>query len=233
MADVDARAVLSLLRRGVMFEVRLYLSLFRWVTRRPVTPSPQVHAFGYTRDVTPLLWLWIFASAIEIPFLHLLIPWPTVRIVALVLGGWGVAWMIGFLATLKVHPHLLSDYALRVRSGHSTDITIPFEAIATIAVQRRDLPSSSRTLQPRETSSGMDLQVSVSGQVNVHVVLRQPTTVPTPKGSMEITELSFLADDAQALVSRARSRLSAGVQAEGADDASRRRAVTRPFRSAL
>ena len=60
------------------------------------------------------------------------------------------------------------------------------------------------TLQPRETESGLDLQVGVSGQVNVHARLRRPTVVTTAKGPMEVVELSFFADDPQTPVSHAR-----------------------------
>src|SRR5215207_11759459 len=62
MAEGDRRSVFSLARRAVMFELRLYRSLYRWVTRRPVVPSPDVEAVGYSRAVTPVMLLWIFAS---------------------------------------------------------------------------------------------------------------------------------------------------------------------------
>jgi len=197
----------ALVRRAVVFELDLYRSLLRWATRRPDVSYPGVEVFGYAQAVTPVLWLWIFASACEIPLLHLLVPWHTVQVVALVLGAWGLLWMVGLLASVTVYPHLLSSSALRVRHGASIDITIGWDAIATIATQRRDLPSSVRTLQPSATGTGTNLQVGVSGQVNVHAVLREPTTVPTPKGSQRITELSFWADDPRALVTRARRDL--------------------------
>jgi hypothetical protein len=38
----------------------------------------------------------------------------------------------------------------------------------------------------------------------VHARLRRPTVVTTAKGPMEIVELSFFADDPQALVAHAR-----------------------------
>ena len=209
MADVDRRSVSSLARGAVMFELRLYRSLFRWVTRRPVAPSPDIEAVGYSQTVTPIMLLWIFASAVEMVVVHLLIPWQTVRIILLIISAWGLIWMIGFLASLRVHPHLLSDTTLRIRHGATVDIAVPWDAIATIVNQRRDLPSSMRTLQFKETKSGTDLQVGVSGEVNVHAVLRHPMTVPTPKGDKEITELSFWVDDPKSFVGRARQATKA------------------------
>jgi hypothetical protein len=64
------------------------------------------------------------------------------------------------------------------------------------------------TLQPRDTEDGADLQVGVSGQVNVHARLRRPTMVTTGKGPMEIVGLSFFADDPRALVAHARAVLA-------------------------
>jgi hypothetical protein len=204
MAEVDRRSVFSLARGAVMFELRLYRSLYRWVTRRPVAPSADVEAVGYSQTVTPIMLLWIFASAIEMVAVHLLIPWQTVRIILLIISAWGLIWMVGFLASLKVYPHLLSESILRIRHGATVDIVIPLDAIASIRAQRRDLPSSIRTLQFRETKTGTDLQVGVSGEINVHAVLRHPLTVPTPKGDREITEVSFWVDDPHAFVARVR-----------------------------
>lgn len=204
-----ARRLLRLLRRAVLFELRLYRALLRWVTFRPDVPRSGAEAFGYSREVTPLLLVWIFASAIEIPFFHVLIPWHTVRVVGLVVSVWGLLWMLGFLAGFKVYPHLLTAAALRVRSGASVDIPIPWEAIDSLTVGRRDLASSSRTLQRRQTDDGVALQVATSGQVNVHAVLRSPRMVATPHGSEEIAALSFWADEPRDLVARGRELMAA------------------------
>lgn len=205
------RSALSLVRQGVAFELAIYRSLYRWVARRPVLTRPGQKPFGYAQAVTPVLWLWIFASAMEIPLFHLLLPWQTAQVISLVLGAWGLLWMLGYMAGLRVYPHLLDDQVLRVRNGARIDVPIPLEAIASIKATRRDLPSSMRSLQPRETPDGTDLQVGVSGQVNVHVVLRRPLTVPTPKEPMEITEISFLVDDPRAFVARTRQLLTSDV----------------------
>ena len=196
-------SLFTLARKAVMFELRLYRSLFRWVTRRPYVPKSGVETFTYAQTVSMVMWLWIFASAVEVVVAHLLVPWPAARITLLMLGVWGLVWMVGFLASLKIYPHLLSDTGLRVRHGATVDISVPWEAISSLSVHRRDLPSTIRTLQPRETDRGTNLQVGVSGEVNVHAALREPTTVRTPKGDFDISELSFFADEPRPLVARA------------------------------
>lgn len=202
-----------LLKKAVVFELRLYRSLLRWILRRPHVPDGTTPV-GYSRQVTPVMWLWIFGSAAELPLVHVLVPWEGVRIALLAVGVWGLVWMIGLLASLKVYPHLIGDDALRVRHGASVDIAVPWTDISSVAVHRRDLPSSARTLQPSESEHGTDLAVAVSGQVNVQLLLRTPITVPTGKGDLEVTRLGFLTDEPQDMAKRLRQHLATGTTAD-------------------
>lgn len=207
MPDLGPRTLWRLAKRAVLFELSLYRSLARWLMRRHDVRYDGARPVTYAKTVTPVMWLWIFASAVEVPLVHLLIPWDTVRIVVLVLSIWGLLWMVGLLASLTVYPHLLTPTGMRVRNGASTDITLPWSTVAAASYQRRDLDSTIRALQPRETEAGTDLQVAVSGQVNVHLRLHRPTVVAIPKGEMEIVELSLFADDPRALVAAAREQI--------------------------
>lgn len=207
MPDLSPARIVALAKHAVVFELRLYRSLLRWLIRRPDHGGPEDVPFTYAKTVTPVMWLWIFASAAEVPLMHLLVPWDSVRIALLAVGVWGLVWMVGLLASLYVYPHLLGPTTLRVRYGASHSITLPWDAIASMTHKQRDLDSTVWTLQPRETDDGVDLQVGVSGQVNVHARLRRPTIVSTAKGEMEIAELSFFADDPRAFVTRARTML--------------------------
>lgn len=207
MPDVRPARLLALAKHAVVFEARLYRSLFRWMVRQPDLGGLSDQPVSYARTVTPVMWLWIFASAVEILVVHLLVPWDGVRVALLAVGVWGLLWMVGLLASLSVHPHLFGAQTLLVRYGASHRITVPWDAVASVAHQERSLDSSVWTLQPRETERGVDLQVAVSGLVNVHAHLRAPTRVSTAKGEMEISELSFFADDPRAAVARARKLL--------------------------
>lgn len=188
------RQVGALVRHAVVFEINIYKSLLRWVLRRPSVP-PGSAPVGYARMVTPVLALWIFGSAVEVPVVHVLVPWHGVRITLLVLGVWSLMWMVGFLAGLRSYPHLLQPDTLRIRNGPVHDIAIPFAEIARVTVGEKSLPSSMWVLQPEPTDDGIHLNVTVSGQVNVHVVLRRPLPVATRKGRMTITAVSFWADE--------------------------------------
>jgi hypothetical protein len=211
MPDLSPARLWALAKHAVVFEIRLYRSLARWLVRRPEHGAPADVPVTYARTVTPVMWLWIFASAAEIPLAHVLVPWEGVRIALLVVGVWGLVWMVGLLASLYVYPHLLGPDRLRARHGASHAIDLPWEAVASVTSKAEDLDSTVWTLQPRETEDGVDLQLGVSGQVNVHLRLKRPTVVATAKGQQEIVELSLFADEPRSFVQRARELI--GLQA--------------------
>lgn len=193
--------------RGVRYELSLYRSLLRWVARRPSVPAGS-RPVGYARLVSPLLWLWIFGSAVEIPVAHVLLPWESVRGVVLVLGVWGLMWMLGMLASLRVHPHLLTDDGIRVRHGALIDVAVPWAEVERADAVSRDLPSSLWTLQQEVEDDGVHLHVAVSGSTNVRLVLRRPVTVRTPRGPLDVVRLSLLADEPRELVAEVRRRVA-------------------------
>jgi len=147
----------------------------------------------------------IFVSLLELPVVHLLLPWDTVRLVALVLSVWGLLWMVGFLASMKVFPHLLDDDGLRVRHGTTVDVRIPWEAIASVTSRRGSVPAR-KTVSVERSDDGIVLNVAVLKQTKVDVVLHQPTRVD-PDGTEEMTAVRFYVDNPRALVAAARERL--------------------------
>jgi hypothetical protein len=199
------RRIGRLAKRAITFELGIWLSLYRWIARRPRV-RPGAHGFGYSTAVQPIIWVFIVVSAIEVVVVHSLLPWPVVRMVALIIGAWGLTWMVGLLASVKVNVHELSAAGLRVRYGSNVDVTVPWDAVASVRPHRQDLPSS-RTVQLDETDGGTVLKVGVSSQTNVRVALREPVTVRLPKGEQQIVELRCYADDPSAFVSCARMYL--------------------------
>ena len=198
------KTVIVLVRRAVAFELTQYRSLFRWILRRPDVPSDAV-AFSYIGAVATLLWAFIAVSAVELVVLHVLLPWETVRVIADVLSIWGLVWMIGFMASFRVHPHLVSEYGLRVRHGAATDITVPWDVIATVGLRERSRDKS-RALQLDRREEGAVLNVVIGSRTNVILTLHHPLAVALPTGEESVTELRLYADDARGLVSRVRGR---------------------------
>jgi hypothetical protein len=89
----------------------------------------------------------------------------------------------------------------------ATPVSASHGIVMSIAVRHRDLPSS-RTVQISGADSGTVVHVGISSQTNVDVALRDPVTVPLPKGTESITALRFYADDARALMASARQHLT-------------------------
>ena len=205
----DFRALRQLPRRALLFELSLYRSLFTWVLRRPVTTTVEEVPVGYSQLVAPVMWLWIFGSAVEVVVVHVLLPWDSVRTAALVVGVWGLLWMVGLLASMRAYPHLLAPEYVRVRQGPRVDLRVPWTEVQTVVARRRELPSSIRAVQVQEVDGRTDLHVAVGGETNVSLVLRRPLGLRTPGGVVTADQVSLLVDDPRAFVAQARERLTA------------------------
>ncbi len=195
--------VIAGLTFAVRYEARLWWSLVRWVLRRPVGVGPGGVAFGYAGAVTPLLVVFIGVSAVEIPILHLMLPWQTARYIALALGAYGLLWMIGLLAAVRVHPHVVEPDGLRIGNGMSTGFRIPWDAVDRVRVRRRSVPPGGET-QALPEKHGTVLVLGVGGQTSVDLTLRAPRTVPVRRTKGEpVIELRIHADDPEGLVAAA------------------------------
>lgn len=205
----------SLVRRAWAYELGMWRSLFAWLLRRPAVRSPGAEAFGYLGPVRPMLTVLIVLSAVEIPILDLIlsrtVPWRPVRYLALVLGGYGLLWMIGLFAAMRVNPHVVDDSGLRIRSGTTVDLTVPWEAVQAVQSRYRSLDSS-RTVQVEHAGPAAVLSVATAGQTSVDVTLHQPTVIALPNGAREpVTAVRFYADDSDSLAASARRRLTAAL----------------------
>ena len=171
-----------------------------------------MEAFAYSRDLTPLLLAFILLSAIELPVVGLLLPWATARLIVLILSVWSLLWTIGFLASMRVHPHLLDDDGVRIRHGASTDIRIPSQAIASVAAKKERF---AERIHIDERDEGRILNVTVFKQTNVTIALQRPTAIQLGDEVHEITQAQLYADDASGLVTTVRSRLESQRPAGG------------------
>lgn len=183
----------------VRLEIGIWRSLAHWTTRRVPGRGPEVQAFPYAREVTPILLAFIWGSMLEIVIVHLLLPWETPRLIALAIGIWGLLWMAGLLASMRVFQHLVGPSCLRIRSGTTVDVQIPWDIVERIGVQRGRAP--------KEPEPGVAC-IDQMSQTRVTVHLRRPVSV---KGR-EVREVRFNADDPQALVTAARASAGAPVR---------------------
>ncbi len=183
-----------------------WVNLARWITRRPAVPDG-AEGFPYAAAMNPVLIAFIAVSAIEIPVAHLLIPWTWLQIIVLIIGIWGLGWMVGLLATVQLHPHLADGTGIRIRNANRADLAIPWEAVASVGQRLRSLDSG-KTLQLEETRGGTAVIVCVTSQTNVELRLDRPVIFELPQGPVEAIEVRCYADDPAALAAAIRARIT-------------------------
>ena len=203
--------VRSMLRRALHAEVRVYSSIGRAIGRRPAVP-PGGTGVGYHRPVLTLLIVFIVLSAVEIPILDLIVhPWSAVRIPVLILGIWGLTWMVGLLCAMLLRPHTIGPDGIQVRSGLEIDVPIPWDIVASVAISKRvDEPK-----QPRVTARGDGAEYAerMQDETNIEIELERPLTILLPGlaprgGTHEVTTIRLWADEPRAFLDAARPFLT-------------------------
>ncbi|MGK3949632.1 hypothetical protein [Microbacterium sp. K2] len=200
--------ILNFLHRAWSAELRVYSSIARAIARRPAVPKGGT-GIGYHRPVLTVLFIFIGLSAVEIPILDLIVhQWPAVRITLLVLGIWGVTWMVGLLCAMLMRPHAVGPDGVRVRSGLELDVPIGWDDIASVAISRRvDEPK-----QPRIV--GSEYAERMQDETNVEIELERPVAIRLPglapkDGVHHVDRIRLWADDPRAFLDAARPFLTA------------------------
>jgi len=203
-----ARRVLGLAGWLIRVEIGIWRSLFLWITRRVPGRDPGVQAFPYAKEVSPIIGVFIFLSCIEVPVVHLLLPWEPVRLALLVVGIWGLLWMIGFLASMRVFQHLLTDACLRVRHGTRLDLKVNWDDVKTIRAVRGSVPTN-KLVHLDGGEHGTIARVAVLKQTRVAAELRRPISIALADDPTPISEIHFYVDNPRGFVAAARERLDA------------------------
>jgi hypothetical protein len=204
---------MPILRKVVTAEVSMWRSMYRWLRRTPVTTAPGDETFGYLGVVKPILGVLIGLSAVEVPVFDLIVrhvvPWQPARWIVLTLGVWGLLWMIGLFASMKIHPHVVGAAGVRVRAGTSLDLTVAWADIDTVGKAYRSLPSS-KSVQIEPDGDRTVLNLATASQTSVDIRLRRPVSFELPKGPSEpADELRIYADDPDGFVRACRQALGA------------------------
>lgn len=185
-------------------EIDMWRSLFLWLGRRRPGLRPGVTAYPYVAIVRPALWAFIVGSAIEVLAVHLLLQrWPAIQLPALVLGIWGLLWMLGMLGAVTVYPHLVGDDGVRLRHGSAVDLPIAWTDIASVRSTRHDYEGM-RRIRVEEGDSPV-VALTQLGQTNVEIRLHAALTPALARGRTGVSSVRVYADDARALVSALRA----------------------------
>lgn len=204
------KGLLALAWEALLLELALYRSLARWLTRRPDVPLGAT-PIGYSQLVGPMLGLWIFGSATEVVVVELVLRnleagWAqTIRLPLLVIGIWGVLWMLGMLAAYRVRPHLLTDDLLRIRNSARTWVIVPLDSVASLHTTEHELPGVIKAMHHED---GL-LLVGVSSRTNLELKLTGPTVLATSKGEITADRIGLWVDEPRAVTGQLKTRISA------------------------
>ncbi|RYC11067.1 hypothetical protein [Nocardioides zhouii] len=181
---------------ALTLEVTLYLALGRWVTRRPDVPAGAT-PIGYSRLVAPMLWLWIFGSATEVVVLDVLLSrwWTPLRVPLLVVGIWGLVWMLGMMAAYRTRPHLLGSDGFQVRDGIHARVDVRLDRIASVRSVDHELPGLLKSVHVEGEGDNAILLIGVGSRTNLELVLTGPTTLQTPHGPTTVTRVGLWVDE--------------------------------------
>ncbi|WP_457099179.1 hypothetical protein [Microbacterium sp. P5_E9] len=183
-------AIGSLLWRAVLMELRVYANIGRAIVRRPALPVG-ASGFGYHRPVLTILLVFIGLSAIEIPIIDLIAQrWPAARVGLLILGIWGVTWMVGLLCAYLMRPHTVGPDGIRARQGLEIDIPLAWDDVASVA--RKLVIDAPKAPRIADTEGVRILSLRMQNETNVEILLERPTEVRlpghAPKGGAQVVE---------------------------------------------
>lgn len=197
------RRVLSLARRALLLELRMYASIGRAVARRPDV-EPGGEGYRYDAPVRVLVVAFLVVSAVELVVVDLLVHrWPLVRVPFLVVGVWGLVWMLGLLCSHRVRPHAVGPSGLVLRDGMDLDLHVPPEAVAEVRTRRRSYAEKpSRVV---EDQGSRVLVLHVSQETDVDVRLDGPRAFRLPNGRVvEVDAIRLWVDDPDGFVAAVR-----------------------------
>ncbi|ORT60416.1 hypothetical protein [Streptomyces sp. CB03238] len=187
--------------RLVGHELRLMVSLVRWVARRPQgVGGAGVEAFGHARDQAAYMYGFLFVCVVETAGMsYLLASWPVVHAVVLVLDVYTVLFVLGLHAASVTRPHVVDGDAVRVRQGAHVDVVIPLERISAV---RHEL------LFSHEKEEGV-LNLAVASQTSVTIELSEAVTAVRLLGKRyPVLLVRCHADDARGFVDAVRRALT-------------------------
>lgn len=188
-----------MLKHAVVLELAIYRVLYVFIFRRPRVPAGW-QGFRYSQPVLTILIVFLVLSAIEIPVIDMIVHrWLWIRIPLLMLGIWGVTWMLGLLISFVVRPHAVGPEGLLIRNGLDRDIVIPWSQVEKIERHKRVAESSQDPKLFIEDGKAVYLlRMNTDTSIDLH--LNTPLTIPRWNGDLTVDVLGIWADDTNAFL---------------------------------
>ena len=192
-------------RLAMQIEKNGWVSLALWLRRRSALTGEEM-PYPYRGPLLAPMWVMTILSALEVVALDVLIPWTPgwtwLRVTLVVIGVWGVVFVLGMLAGVTVHPHALGPAGLRIRHGATLEIAIPWDRVRSVRHEQRSWEGRSVDVD------GPSLRIAVSKQTNVHLRLDEPVeALLVREGRRMVSEIAFHTDDVRGIVKAIRQRM--------------------------
>lgn len=202
-ATFRSNRVIALFARALRLEILMYVSIVRAIIRRPAVPAG-AKGFGYHSSVLTILIIFTVLSAVELFVVDLIVHrWVPVRIAFLVLGIWGLVWMIGLTCAHITRPHTVGPDGIRIRNGMDLNAHITWDDVYSVEIRKQVYgPKTPRIV---EHDGARTLTISIGNETNIAIDLERPTVVRLPGrapkgGEQEVTALRLWADDPKAFL---------------------------------
>lgn len=181
------------------FEARGYRAMWLLVRRRRHGAGSGVAPVGYTKGTMAVPVAFVVACVIEAAVVHVLVPWPWLRNVLLMFSIWGLVQILGILAGRIVHPHLLTDSRLTIRSGHQVIVELDRRFVSRCVERRRwehtsPIVDDGALYLPGPDGTCVDLVLTEP------VGVRRPAFFEHRRTAVSVTRLSLQVDDPELVV---------------------------------
>ncbi len=184
-------------------EIALWVGLYRFVSRRPAIPAG-AEGFSYHRPILSVMVIFTALSAIEIPVVDMIVhQWLFIRIPFLILGIWGLTWMLGFLFGYLTHPHTVGPEGIRLRDGAEVGIAVSWDDFHSIE-QLKQVAGPEKEPKVTEGDDGAILHFRIQNETNLALRLERPIEFTLPNGTVTVSEVRFHADDPKQLMDAVR-----------------------------
>lgn len=195
--------VRALIARAAAMEKVIYASIGRAITRRPAVPL-RGKGFRYFTPVLTILWIFIILSAVELVVIDLIVhQWLVVRVVCLVIGIWGLVWMIGLLCGYFMRPHTVGPDGIEIRNGLDLNVRISWDDVHSVAIKKHTYePKTPKIITDGDREA---LVIGILNETNIEIVLEKPTTITLPGmypkgGEHSVKTARLWADDPRAFL---------------------------------
>ncbi|GAA4380686.1 hypothetical protein [Agromyces bauzanensis] len=104
------------------------------------------------------------------------------RVADLVLGIWGVTWMLGLLCAYLLRPHTVGPDGIRVRHGLEIDLAFSWDDIASVGRKRRVHEPKSPRFDVADASRTLVYRMQDETDIEIEIELERPIVVRLPGG---------------------------------------------------